>query len=478
MVKYSENPDAIFEAHKQIKFIIELHNNWNHKVIQELSEKTVSDFFKKTDFNNDDLFITKFFDAKNDDRHSFSFNVIFQKKLWTLRDKIEPFYFEYTFDDYLDFENNKDQWIGLGGKTGDYSNWQDLEEKFVDDKDFMKLKKSYLGGTPKMSSFDQPIFLKRPRTLNEFISIWDQFSPPVFIYIPKKLCSYLRVDIFDYENNYAKAIFSDLKAKNDSQSKNKLFYLHPRLEAVEGQPRTGIKLNFKDLNSINTQTIRWPHKDKTFTHEFISYSQFAHTKDSPDENIFEIIYEKIYLLRIPIFTTKIELPIQKSMLNAYNFPGPLGTGKFMDVFSELYEETTELRDLKITDLEKFIYAQKKKAGGNIELFGAKFPAGSINLFGTIVILCVQFYFWINLKNLVQIKKQNSEYSKKGFEFPWIAIYTDYFSRTFTIITYLLPIFVTFYLIRWISILSLVLCILTIISWIKLINDKVKIHTEE
>jgi hypothetical protein len=199
-------------------------------------------------------------------------------------------------------------------------------------------------------------------------------------------------------------------------------------------------------------------------------ANFENTED--DDWKFDIVYKSILRCRIPVFTDKIKLNLQKHLFNEYQYPSSIKSGKFIDVFNELYEVTEDLRDLKIVDLEKFINSRKKTAGGNVEIYFTKFPVGSINLFGSVIILIIQFYLWINLRHLRIIKIRIAHQQKEDIQLHWIALLSDNYAIGFTLITFIAPCVVTFFLNLFFGFLSTFLSSLIIVWWMKINGLKI------
>ena len=327
------NPDLLFKAYDQIAFVREVTENWNPKIIQELSQKIVDEYLKKKNFYNDNIFQTKYFQTKIDNE-TISFNVKFQKKNWTLRERLEPFIFEYTFADF-----SAEDSIYYGDAKG----FHDLEERFSDDEDFNQLKARYnKGGSSNGIEYDQPIFLKKPKTLNEFIEFWDEFSTPLFIFMPKSIGKYLRIDFFDYrkDKNILRIFVDELKDKFNDESKSiKTYYfrLVPKLKVGEKDYYNKIPIDVGEIDKINLPSDKWPSKNnKFFTHEFYSANIDIDFEDeNPDKifnSIFKINWKSVLRFRIPVFTVKTEFNLQRQLYKQYQYAVFLRTGKFFDKF--------------------------------------------------------------------------------------------------------------------------------------------------
>jgi hypothetical protein len=109
------------------------------------------------------------------------------------------------------------------------------------------------------------------------------------------------------------------------------------------------------------------------------------------------------------------------------------TESFDDSFADLARAGHDLETLELDDVEKFVSTEAAKGSEVFEAFGMKFPAGQINFWGLVVLLGVQLYFFVYLKELSGKLVQTDA----GWDVPWIGMDTSLLAQTIFFLTVVL-----------------------------------------
>lgn len=105
------------------------------------------------------------------------------------------------------------------------------------------------------------------------------------------------------------------------------------------------------------------------------------------------------------------------------FPS-LRTGIFERSFPDLSVAALDKMDLRLEDARDFIHDEASKGSEVFEAFGMKFPAGQITLWGMILLLSVQLYFFVYLRQLSGKLKADDP----GWDTPWIGMDSSHVSK--------------------------------------------------
>jgi len=106
------------------------------------------------------------------------------------------------------------------------------------------------------------------------------------------------------------------------------------------------------------------------------------------------------------------------------------TGRFTDSFPELARAAQDLDSLELEDAVKFISTEAAKGSEVFEAFGMKFPTGQITLWGIVILLGVQLYFYMYLSQLSGKLAQNDT----GWDVPWLGMNTSFIAQTVFFLT--------------------------------------------
>jgi len=95
-------------------------------------------------------------------------------------------------------------------------------------------------------------------------------------------------------------------------------------------------------------------------------------------------------------------------------------GSYKGSFPDLAVAGKDLEALELDDVEKFISTEAVKGAEVFEAFGMKFPAGQITAWGIAIVLAIQLYFFIYLKQLFG----KLDRTDAGWDVPWIGMDTS------------------------------------------------------
>jgi hypothetical protein len=100
------------------------------------------------------------------------------------------------------------------------------------------------------------------------------------------------------------------------------------------------------------------------------------------------------------------------------------TGSFERGFADLAAAARDRADLSLEEIKTLVHEEAAKGTEVFEAFGMKFPAGQITFWGTVILLSIQLYFFVYLKQLFGKLKS----SDAGWNVPWIAMDSSRISK--------------------------------------------------
>src|SRR5208283_2437082 len=92
-------------------------------------------------------------------------------------------------------------------------------------------------------------------------------------------------------------------------------------------------------------------------------------------------------------------------------------GSFDKSFAALAQETNGLEEEDLEEVEKVVAERLANRSEEFEAFGMKFPIAQVTLWGTVVLLGVQLYFFLYLKQLSGKLGPDDP----GWDVPWISM---------------------------------------------------------
>ena len=105
-------------------------------------------------------------------------------------------------------------------------------------------------------------------------------------------------------------------------------------------------------------------------------------------------------------------------------------GSFNSSFADLARATRELQGLEFDDVEKFLATDAAKGTEVFEAFGMKFPADQITGWGIVLLLGIQLYFFVYVKQLDGKLARGDA----GWDVPWIGMDTSWLARGIFFVT--------------------------------------------
>jgi hypothetical protein len=100
------------------------------------------------------------------------------------------------------------------------------------------------------------------------------------------------------------------------------------------------------------------------------------------------------------------------------------SGSFDSAFPNISKAARDLEELELEDIDKIVSADAAKGREEFEAFGMKFPADKITFWGIVLLLGVQVYFYVYLKQLSGKLAENDA----GWDVPWIGMNMSALSR--------------------------------------------------
>ncbi len=103
---------------------------------------------------------------------------------------------------------------------------------------------------------------------------------------------------------------------------------------------------------------------------------------------------------------------------------PWSPGSFVQTFPDLAALSDGLGALQPEQIAKVLRNLRERTGKEVEVSGLKLPLEVITRWGLIVILAIQLYFWIDLRNFLA-----KAVTPGMLDVPWIGLYPDRLSHS-------------------------------------------------
>src|ERR1035441_6362889 len=199
-------------------------------------------------------------------------------------------------------------------------------------------------------------------------------------------------------------------------------YQHPiraalRFEKLDHPPQSPYPFELRTFSPRALELVR--SQDSAFDHEIYYRNKFALPSLTHGGKLVEQV--------------QVWIPVEKSTrLSGYDGQAVLISharqdgyywrhGSFDSSFRELNEVTKDYQDIDLGAIERIGRSEAQRTGDSLELVGVKVPAGKAVIWGTIVILAIQMYLWIHLRQLSPNKLQPND---PGRDVAWIGVYTS------------------------------------------------------
>jgi hypothetical protein len=222
-----------------------------------------------------------------------------------------------------------------------------------------------------------PALVDAPTTLAEFITLWDELNRDPQVVVPTVLGN--KILILDGAPPRPGIEFK-LDRQGGGRTLPMAFYLMPRGEEWRDTTHTGV-FGFRSPAD-----------------EVIPVADFKHAD-----------LDGVSYLRE-------QLPPE----NRLAWKG----GPFAETFAELQEVTKGREAASFEVWHEALKAELNRSGDSLEAFGLKVPAQTTTLWGTALLLGVQFYFLIHLMEL----SQKLLLSDPGWEVAWVGVYRGRLAR--------------------------------------------------
>jgi hypothetical protein len=254
---------------------------------------------------------------------------------------------------------------------------QNTESKKVQVLDCLFPQENWYQDRDKLSDWSPTTF---PRTLAEFEAWWNSLDSTSPVYVPKLISKEWSFDSGASHSTFEPIFSANPDEKGTSHIKVELYlsdipYEHgTHLEVgVAGEPK-GVRYAGVTL---------WGVGDRQETEiPILTFAKYVVTRGT--------LSKLFHNLR----------------------PGP-----FKKSFGDLSVATRDETDLPLEDIKEFLHDEAAKGPEVFEAFGMKFPAGQITFWGIALLLSVQMYFLVYLRQLVGKLKADDA----GWDVPWIAM---------------------------------------------------------
>jgi hypothetical protein len=233
-----------------------------------------------------------------------------------------------------------------------------------------------------------PLSQTFPTTLISFHDWWDNMLKGYEVYVPSELCA-----TGEYKS-------TDLSASPQRSGHLKILDTFRMKEEDKLKPRVDLILRVL-LEGVETA--------------------------DPDRFAYEGIDQRRALVyTLPVCAVQTMTVRQKNIGSRFDWD----EGVFRVAFSDLAKATTKTDTLELEDVEKLVADDASRGSEVFEAFGMKFPAAQITLWGIIVLLGVQLYFLVYLKQL----SGKLGPADAAWDVPWLGMDTSVLARAILFFT--------------------------------------------
>jgi hypothetical protein len=241
---------------------------------------------------------------------------------------------------------------------------------------------------------------KFPQTLSEFGEWWDGLAATPPIYFPDSIQEPAQIGVEPSMN-----VPVDSKGMADllTASFSKVVAVDLRLKHIESSRPSGTELQLQPVDVIYTGVFQ----QKTIEGELTIFD--SETVD------------------VAIDTFKQYNATQDCVFQSFKNLRP---GAFKQSFRDLSFAAGAEADLPLENVRDFLHDEAAKGPEVFEAFGMKFPAGQITLWGDLLLVSIQLYFFIYLRQLSGKLRP----ADPGWDVPWIGMDSSRLSNTIFYIT--------------------------------------------
>lgn len=261
--------------------------------------------------------------------------------------------------------------------------------------------------TVKAYPFEQRVLrIPRPKTLQEFRDLWDSLATGNLLRVPKKTTDYF----YDLGGpDYIAPFLGEVKKDNPG--------VGTTLFAQLGLPSQRVRDNLNELG---------PGQNYDICYFVVDY------RNSPRGKVQHT--DPIGFFTVADF---LDFPFDAQPFLIDRFPKGRQPkpGSFEQSFRILNDLTQNYQSAEITELESILKSEQKRTGESFEAFGIRFPAQGTTRWGMLVVLGIQLYLLIHLRELVGKLRANDP----GWDVAWIGVYRSVLSKTvFVLSAFVLP----------------------------------------
>jgi hypothetical protein len=222
-----------------------------------------------------------------------------------------------------------------------------------------------------------------PRTLREFKNWWGALDSGFVVYLPKT------------EAMSGELIDTDDPADDVGGAR-------PIGDVEFALPHPDIT---KKPETVTLEIVRALHSE-----------EFFYVSKWPIQTVHEDVE-----IRIPLNAVSKCVVSQNEMSRAYNNLHP---GSFERTFADLSTAARDRTDFSLEEIKTFVHEEAAKGIEVFEAFGMKFPAGQITFWGILLLMSVQLYFFVYLRQLFGKLKSDAA----GWDVPWIGMDSSSLSK--------------------------------------------------
>lgn len=259
-------------------------------------------------------------------------------------------------------------------------------------------------------------------TLQQFHQFWDSLGDDFYIFLPATVDSNAII-IPDYTGeDYTDLGIIPVKFSKAGQHQ----------EECAGWERAFFVGAYSEV-TVN----RLKAKNSGFQGEYFYGCTIRAPESLQAKNIIEDAeVDSTELFTLPIPTT-VSVPYdgQSALMSHTRSVWNWRHGKFDHAFQQLSDITKNYEDLDLSKIEQILAEEKRRAGESFEAVGIKFPADNATRWGILVIIGLQVYFWIHLRE----RSPKLHRSDPGWEVAWIGVYPSKYAKAAMFVsTCLLP----------------------------------------
>jgi hypothetical protein len=219
---------------------------------------------------------------------------------------------------------------------------------------------------------------KFPETLTDFKAWWGSLGQSYVIYLPNSIAD--------------SGVVENLRESLKSDTEVSVADFRSTIEERTPQLELQLSLDPKELSDSTDEDGKQQ-----------SFSYVAQMGD-----------DRELMLKVSILTLKRYAVTRGTISHHFH---NLHTGEFQDTFADLARASDAMSDLPLQDIKEFIHDEASKGPEIFEVFGMKFPAGQVTLWGIILLLSIELYFFTYLRQLAGKLGPDDP----GWDVPWIGM---------------------------------------------------------